>query len=431
MTTLPTEGPAAVPSADGAAAAHPRTPRADLPVPVAEPEPPVPEGVIPPPAVRLSDRPGFEDVLAQYDTVALVLQGGGALGAYQGGVFEALDEAGICPRWFSGVSIGAINGAVMAGNHPGDRLDRLHAFWQTLTQRRIWAFNGEGDQMREWRNMTSALMTMQAGLPGFFAPRPLNPWFAPRGASGATSFYDTAALRETLNRLVDWDLLNDRDHRLSVGAVNVETGNFRYFDSAEERLGPEHIMASGALPPAFAPVHIHNEYYWDGGIVSNTPLQYVLEHELLKDTLVFQVDLFNARGPLPRDMGGVLDRHKEIMYSSRTRHNTDAFRRLHNLRLWLHEALGKVPQDEWTARDHAFMEAMTDIAQVNIIHLVYQKEIYEGHQQDYEFSATSMREHWQAGLDDMRRTLAHRAWLDIPSERIGVTVRDVHRDDPT
>ncbi|MGQ0565429.1 MAG: patatin-like phospholipase family protein [Gemmobacter sp.] len=396
------------------------------------PAPPLPEGILPrPPDARPKHPAGLEDVLNQYDTVALVLQGGGALGAYQGGVFQALDEAGICPRWFSGVSIGAINGAIMAGNRPGDRLDRLHDFWTTLTRRHVWPFPPEGDLMRGWHNMASAAMTMNLGLPGFFAPRRTNPWLAMRGAAGATSFYDTTALRATLDRLVNWDLLNDRDHRLSVGTVNVETGNYRYFDSAEERLGPEHIMASGALPPAFAPVRIENDHYWDGGIVSNTPLQYLLEHDGLRDTLVFQVDLFNARGPLPRDMGGVLDRHKEIMYSSRTRHNTDVFRRMHNLRLWLHEALDKLPQDQWTARDHAFMQAMTDIAQVNIIHLVYQKKIYEGHQQDYEFSGSSMREHWQAGLDDTRRTLAHRHWLDIPSERIGVSVSDVHHDDPT
>lgn len=368
--------------------------------------------------------------VAAYDLVALVLQGGGALGAYQGGVFEALVEAGIEPRWFSGVSIGAINAAIMAGNRPGDRLDRLHDFWTTLSRRPVWSWTPEGDQVRTWRNMASAAMTLSGGLPGFFQPRPLNPWLAPRGASGATSFYDTEELRLTLDRLVDWDLLNHGDHRLSVGAVNVETGNFRYFDSRHGRIGAEHVMASGALPPAFAPVRIGAEHYWDGGIVSNTPLQYLLEHEALRDTLVFSVDLFNARGALPRDMGGVLDRQKDITYSSRTRNNTDAFRRTHAMRLRLRDALLRLPEAERTEADRAFLRDIADVAQVNIIHLVYQKRVYEGHQQDYEFSGTSMREHWQAGLDDTRRTLAHRDWLDLPAEDAGVVVHDVHRDDP-
>jgi NTE family protein len=369
--------------------------------------------------------------LLGYDLVALVLQGGGALGAYQGGVFEALSEAGIEPRWFSGVSIGAINGAIMAGNHPGNRLDRLRDFWETLSKRKVWAFTPEGDQFRQWRNATSSFMTMNFGLPGFFKPHLTNPWFAAPGSNSATSFYDTSDLRDTLNRLVDWDLLNGAEHRLSVGAVNVETGNFRYFDSAIERLGAEHIMASGALPPAFAPVKIENDHYWDGGIVSNTPLQYLLEHEAIKDTLVFQVDLFNARGMLPRDMNAVLDRHKDIMYSSRTRHNTDTFRRTHNMRRALRDALLRVPAQARTDKDRAFLAEMDDIAQVNIIHMVYQKKIYEGHSQDHEFSGTSMREHWQSGLDDTRRTLAHREWLEVPSEAVGVAVRDIHRDDPT
>ena len=366
--------------------------------------------------------------LLDYDLVALVLQGGGALGAYQGGVFEALCDAGIEPRWFSGVSIGAINGAIMAGNPPGQRLDRLRDFWETLTKRKVWGFTPQGDQFRKLRNATSAMMTMNLGLPGFFRPHPISAWFAPPGADNATSFYDTAELRDTLNRLVDWDVLNGTEHRLSVGAVNVETGNFRYFDSAEERLGPEHIMASGALPPAFAPVKIENDFYWDGGIVSNTPLQYLLEHEAIKDTLVFQVDLFNAQGPLPRDMNAVLDRHKDITYSSRTRHNTDVFRRFHNMRLTLRDALIRVPDANRTDADRAFLAEMVDIPQVNIIHMIYQKKIYEGHSLDHEFSGLSMREHWQAGLDDTRRTLNHRDWLSLPPETVGVAVHDIHHE---
>ncbi|WP_411036367.1 patatin-like phospholipase family protein [Shinella sp. BYT-45] len=380
---------------------------------------------------RRSETPDIADLLSAYQSVGLVLQGGGALGAYQAGVFQALDEAGIEANWLSGVSIGAVNAAIIAGNTKGNRLDRLRNFWETISRRKIWHFTPEGDIFRKLRNQASSLMTMTAGIPGFFTPHRINPWFQFPGAAEATSFYDTSELRETLDRLIDWDVLNDRRHRLSVGAVNVSTGNYRYFDSHIEALGPEHIMASGALPPAFPAVLIENEYYWDGGIVSNTPLQYLLEQESVHDTLVFQVDLFSARGILPRDMADVLARHKDIMYSSRTRNNTDTFRRMHNLRLKLHQALLRVPPEALTQDDRSFLAAMEDVPQINIVHLIYQQKVYESDAKDYEFSGTSMREHWDSGYQDTRKTLKHRRWLEKPPESIGMTVHDVHRDDPS
>jgi len=380
---------------------------------------------------RRSETPDIKELLEPYQSVALVLQGGGALGAYQAGVFQALAEAGIQANWLSGVSIGAINASIIAGNKPGNQVDRLRDFWETVSNRKVWHFTPEGDLFRRMRNQTSAMMTMMSGLPGFFKPRDLNPWFQLPGASGATSFYDTGELERTLNRLIDWDVLNDRQRRLSVGAVNVRTGNFRYFDSEIEAIGPQHIMASGALPPAFPAIHIENEYYWDGGIVSNTPLQYLLEQEDVHDTLVFQVDLFSARGILPRDMGDVLARHKDIMYSSRTRNNTDTFRRMHNLRLKLHQALLRVAPETLTDDDREFLSSMEDVPQINIVHLIYQQKVYESDAKDYEFSGTSMREHWDTGYQDTRKTLKHRKWLVKPPESIGMTVHDVHRDDPS
>ena len=383
------------------------------------------------PRKRRSETPDIKDMLSDYQSIALVLQGGGALGAYQAGVFQALKEAGIEANWLSGVSIGAINASIIAGNKPGDQLDRLRDFWETISARRIWAFTPEGDYFRRLRNQTSSMLTMTAGLPGFFKPRDVNPWLQLPGAGGATSFYDTGELEHTLNRLIDWNILNDRQRRLSVGAVNVRTGNFRYFDSEIEVIGPRHIIASGALPPAFPAIPIENEHYWDGGIVSNTPLQYLLEQEDVHDTLVFQIDLFSARGILPRDMGDVLARHKDIMYSSRTRNNTDTFRRLHNLRLRLHQALLRVPEEARTEEDRAFLASMEDVPQINIVHLIYQQKVYESDAKDYEFSGTSMREHWDCGYQDTRKTLKHPKWLIKPPESIGMTVHDVHRDDPS
>jgi NTE family protein len=380
---------------------------------------------------RRAKRSGLslEEIFASYQRIALVFQGGGALGAYQGGVYTALDEAGCAPNWLSGVSIGAINAAIIAGNRPEDRLDRLRQFWNLVSGRKIWAYTPEGDHFRAMRNLTSAWMTVTMGQPGFFKPRGVNPWLNPIGASGATSYYDSEQLRDTLRGLIDFDLLNDGAKRLSVGAVNVRTGNFVYFDTLHDRIEPEHIMASGALPPALPAVKIEGEYYWDGGIVSNTPLQYLLDQTDSRSTLVFQVDLFSARGPLPRDMRDVMGRHKDIMYSSRTRYNTDVFTRLYGLKQQLRDTLSRLPAERRTQDEQRLLDELETLAPVNIIHLIYQQKSYEGHAKDYEFSGTSMREHWQAGYEDTRRTLKHRAWLVQPDAAEGVLVHDLHRED--
>jgi NTE family protein len=269
------------------------------------------------------------------------------------------------------------------------------------------------------------------GQPGFFQPRQTNPWMQLPGADGATSYYDSAALKATLESLIDFDLLNDGRKRLSVGAVNVRTGNFIYFDTEKQRIGPEHIMASGALPPALPPVKIEGEYYWDGGIVSNTPLQYLLDQEEHQSSLVFQVDLFSARGSLPRQMSDVLTRHKEIMYSSRTRQNTDAFARTYNLKMRLIEALKRIPPENLLPGERQLIAEAENPAIVNIVHLIYQHKNYEGHARDYEFSGTSMREHWESGYEDTLRTLRHPEWLQRSSLSRGVTLHDLHREDPT
>ena len=375
-------------------------------------------------------RENFTELLAPYASKALVLQGGGALGAYQGGVFEALCEVGIEPDWLSGVSIGGINAAIIAGNTRGNQLDRLRDFWETVSSRNVTQFMPESEAFRLFQNQISAWSSMTVGLPGFYTPRTLSPWLQLSKTDESTSLYDTSELKSTLNRLIDWDILNNQEKRLSLGAVNVRTGNFRYFDTKFDRIGPEHIMASGALPPAFPAIKIDNEFYWDGGIVSSTPLQYLLEIEGLRDSLVFTVDLFSAQGSLPRSMTDVLGRQKDITFSSRTRNNTDTFKKIHSLQIKLHEALLRLPQDQLTDKDRAFLNRMQDIAQVDIVHLIYQQKSYEGHEKDYEFSNASMKEHWAAGLDDTRRTLRHREWFAIPDEVTGVAVHDLHRDDP-
>ena len=368
-------------------------------------------------------------LVRNYEFIALVFQGGGALGSYQAGVFEGLSEAGIEPNWMSGVSIGAINASIIAGNKPDDRVAKLKEFWETVTDHGYASHLAGNDDMRTFHNMTSAFMSMISGIPGFYKPRMLSPWQQVPGQAGATSHYDTSDLKDHLNSLINWDILNSDSHRLSVGAVNVRTGNYKYFDTALERIGPEHIMASGALPPAFPAMRIGSEFYWDGGIVSNTPLQYLLELHKLHQALVFQVDLFNARGDMPKTMPEVMSRQKDIMFSSRTRNATNRYKKIHDLQIKLRDALSRVDPAKWTPEDKVMLKELQDTPQVNVLQLIYHHADYEGDSKDYEFSKWTMREHWAAGLEDARRTLSHPEWLKLPDQAVGMTVHDVHRED--
>ena len=367
-----------------------------------------------------------------FEVVALVLQGGGALGAYQAGVYEALSEAGIHPNWISGVSIGAINAAIVAGNPPDTRIDRLRDFWTQVTADGPWPGAGDacfslakGDAMRQLINQMSANFATVGGARGFFSPRPIPPWFQPPGTIEATSFYDTNDLKHTLERLVDFDRINSGETRFSVGAVNVMTGNFVYFDTTTHTIRPDHIMASGALPPGFPAIEIDGEQYWDGALVSNTPLQWVVDAEPRRDTLAFQVDLWSARGEFPRDIFEVTTREKEIRYSSRTRAGTDQFKYEQKLRHTLAGLLEKLPEDLKNSAEARLLNSVAERKVYNIVHLIYRAKNYEGHSKDYEFSRLSMREHWRAGYYDARRTLRHREVLERPKNHEGVYTFDL------
>ena len=331
------------------------------------------------------------------DNIALVLQGGGALGAYQAGIYQALDEAGLRPDTVAGVSIGSINAAIIAGNPPERRVERLRDFWETITARPVSLLPADGDAARKATNIWSALLTTTFGQPGFFRPNPVNPWFSPRGSKTATAFYDASPLRETLQRLVDFDLLNSGAVRYAAGAVNVQNGNFAYFDSTQTEIIPEHVMASGALPPAFPAVQIGTDYYWDGGLVSNTPLQHVLDNAACLHMLVFQVDLFSARGVIPRDMDDVLARQKDIQFSSRTRLVTDYFREKHDRDLLTKRLLAKIADDHLDADERTLKARLAHMPEATILELIYQQAAYETQAKDYEFSAASMHEHWNSG----------------------------------
>jgi NTE family protein len=359
--------------------------------------------------------------------VALVLQGGGALGAYQGGVFQAMDEAGIAPDWLCGVSIGAINAAIIAGNAPADRLTKLRDFWETITPDRMPWPAPDGDLPRQWANDAAALGALVLGQPGFFTPNLPGPLLSLPGAAQATAFYDTSPLRKTLLDFVDFDRLNSGAVRCAVGAVNVASGNFAYFDNAEMQLGPEHIMASGALPPGFPMVRIGTDHYWDGALISNTPLAHLLLNIDACNTLVFQVDLFSARGPIPRTIQEVGLRQKEIGFSSRTRLVTDYFKREFALKNRLRKLLDRMPPDLLTEEDRAEQEQLRELPQLSLLELIYEHTAYEGESRDFEFSRRSMTEHWTRGYSQTRQTLARRDWLEMPGEA-GIVTHDIDRD---
>jgi NTE family protein len=370
-----------------------------------------------------------------FEVVALVLQGGGALGAYQAGVYEALSEAGVLPNWIAGMSIGAVNGAIIAGNPPHARVDRLREFWTQVTADGPWSGAGDacsglarGDAMRQFLNQMSAGFAIANGASGFFTARQVPPWFQPSGTIEATSFYDTSELKDTLERLVDFDRLNAGAIRFSVGAVNVRTGNFVYFDTETHTIRPEHIMASGALPPGLPAVEIEGEHYWDGGLVSNTPLQWVVDTEPRRDTLAFQVDLWSARGEFPHDIFDVITREKEIRYSSRTRAGTDQFKYAQRLRHALAGLLERLPGDLRDSPEARLLSSAAERKVYNIVHLIYRAKNYEGHSKDYEFSRLSMREHWSAGYHDARRTLRHPEAIECPTNHEGVSTFDLARD---
>jgi NTE family protein len=367
-----------------------------------------------------------------FDSIVLLLQGGGALGAYQAGVYEALAEVDLHPDWVAGISIGAINSALIAGNKPEDRVAKLRQFWEGVTTGPSWDVVGEagakyarGTDARLLLNQASASTTMMNGVNGFFKPRFPGPWLQPRGSAEATSYYDTGELRATLERLVDFDRINSHATRFSVGAVNIRSGNFVYFDNATHHIIPEHVMASGSLPPGFPATEIDGEHFWDGGLVSNTPLQWVLQFGPRQDTLAFQVDLWSASGDFPETMAEVATRQKEIVYSSRTRENTDRFRNVQRIRHAIAKLLPEMPAAVRESLECQYLQELADDKVYSLVLLIYHASHYEGDSKDYEFSRISMEEHWRTGYHDTVRTLQHPHALARPNNPDGLATFDI------
>lgn len=340
------------------------------------------------------------------ETVALVLQGGGALGSFQAGAYSALSRFDLGLDWVAGISIGAINAALIAGNPREKRREALKTFWDLVSSGMPNFVPPEERSWREYLHLWSAGAVTAWGVPGFFRPHMTPPFFMPPflnapGSEGATSFYDTTPLIDTLNSLIDWHLLNTGPMRLSVGAVDIQSGNFAYFDNREGpwagRIDARHILASGALPPGFPAVEIDGRHYWDGGIVSNTPLAYIMDHHRTEDLLIFQVDLFPAQGPLPRELSDVWSREKDIRFSSRTRAVTDLYVRARRKDAAIADLLDALPPEQQSLPQAEALRGMIDTGAISVVHLIYRNRDWQTGARDFEFSPASIHDHWHQG----------------------------------
>ncbi|MDX2205002.1 MAG: patatin-like phospholipase family protein [Hyphomicrobiaceae bacterium] len=338
----------------------------------------------------------------------LVFQGGGALGAYQAGVYEALHEAGIEPDWIVGTSIGAINAALIAGNRMPDRLVRLKEFWSRIAHRSPW------HRTAAWPQLSLALSylsTLANGIEGFFRPNPMAFW-SPHAVLGAdrAGYYSIEPLRQTLEELVDFSLVNRCRPRLTVGAAHVRSSQMKYFDSREMPLDARHVMASGALPPAFPAVRIDGELYWDGGILSNTPTEVIFDDHPRRDSLIFAVHMWNPAGPEPETMWEVAHRHKDIQYSSRVATHIARQLQTHRLRHVIRELAGRLPEAQRATPEVRELASWGCLTRMHVVRLLAPRLDHEDHAKDVDFSPGGIRRRWEAGLSDARRALEQKPW---------------------
>lgn len=360
--------------------------------------------------------------ITTYGQTVLVLQGGGALGAYQLGVYQAMHEAGVEPDWVVGTSIGAINGAIIAGNHPSKRMDRLHAFWDRME-------SNKGNPLAPWieifgRSLQNA-MTVSNGIPGFFEPNraAIFGQHAKVGIEKA-SYYSTSPLAETLDSLIDFDYLRSKKTRLTVGAVNANTGAMRYFDNTKDRLTVDHVLASGALPPAFGAIRIDGEPYWDGGIYSNTPLEVVLEDNPRRDSTVFTVQLWSPDGPEPQSLWEINNRLKDIQFSSRANSHIERQQQIHRLRHIIREMSRMMPP---SVRDKAEMKELSAWGcgtTMHVVRMLAPRLEGEDNTKDIDFTARGIRARWEAGYKDAQKAIADAPWSEPTDPREGLVIHN-------
>jgi NTE family protein len=370
-------------------------------------------------AVRVAPQPGHSGLPGQ---IVLVLQGGGALGAFQVGVYEALHDAGIEPDWVIGTSIGAINAAVIAGNPPRQRMQRLNEFWRHVE---LPAFPAGPFDWFGFGNLLSNVTTVTRGIPAFFEPNAaaLRGTHAPLGVEAA-GYYSTEPLRETLSKLVDFASLKDSPTRLTVGAVNACTGAMRYFDSRKERLCAEHVMASGALPPAFPAVRIDGEPYWDGGIYSNTPIEAVLDDRPRRDSLIFAVNVWHQTGPEPESIWQVIGRQKDIQYASRADSHILRQKQLHRLRHVIRELTKQLPASKQSDAHVQELAAWGCHTTMHVVHLLAPRVEGEDYTKDIDFTPAGLRTRREAGYS-ATMSMVQRAPWNAPTDPIEGVIEHV------
>jgi NTE family protein len=355
--------------------------------------------------------------------VVLVFQGGGALGAYQGGVYQALHEAGIEPDWVVGTSIGAINGAIIAGNEPAARLERLREFWARIEHKPLW---GQALLVGTAANALAYMSAILGGVSGYYAPNQAIAWggLAARLGVERAAFYTVEALRETVTRLVDFERLNAGKTRITIGAVNVRTGKMHYFDSREMPIALDHVLASGALPPGFPAIRIDGDPYWDGGLYSNTPVEVVFDDNPRRDSVVFSVQIFPIGGVEPESVMHVLSRQLDIQYASRTDSHIPRQEHIHQLRHMVRELVRMLPEDKRMTPEVQEMAGYGCGTFMHIVRINAKPLKDEDYLREIDFTAAGIRRRWQAGFDDTARTLERRPW-DAPVDfKIGVAVHD-------
>ena len=346
--------------------------------------------------------------------VVLLLQGGGALGAYHVGAYQALHESGMEPDWIAGVSIGALNACILAGNRPADRVGRLEALWNAISRPEAVAFwssvHGFGRRMH---NAASHVEAMVLGQPNFFYPRFPSPQFVPDQDPENVSFYVSAPMLQTLRGLANFDLINAKRTRLSVGATHVKTGTLIFFDSAKQTLTPEHILASGSLPPGLPGTRIDGELFWDGGCVSNTPIDVVFDEAYGGRTLVFMIDLWSSLGPEPRNLDELQWRQNDILYASRSTHRLQSLAARHNLQHALSRLKAKDPDTEVAVAPvsarHQFVTSF-GAGTIDIMHVTYQPSDDEIPGAGSDFSRASIEARRAIGYADFKRCLEAKPW---------------------
>lgn len=345
-----------------------------------------------------------------YHKIVYLFQGGGALGAYQAGVFEGLSACNRPPDWMIGTSVGAINAAIIAGNHPENRVAKLKEFWGTVSSPLSnFIMPTDNDAIRKWVNLWYTHWTIIYGQPGFFKPRLTNPWLDTKSSPDKISFYDTAELKKTIERLVDFEIINQRKVRLTLGCVRLEDDELVYFDNKHHDIGSEHIMASAALPPGFPAVKIEGKYYWDGGISSNTPLSVVLADLAPEKLLCFIVNLFSSREELPKSMLDVLKRRKDIEFAGRYESMLAAFCELNHLKHTIHE----LRKGKETPSLLNKSNPMTHFSALNLVKFHYRDRTFDLWSKDFEFSRQSIQEHYQMGYNNVQNALKNPSWLDV------------------